>query len=604
MSDRTDIERVREQVDLVALISEYVPLQPKGREWVGICPFHDDHKPSMRVVTHKENAFYKCFSCGAYGDCIKFVREYLKKDFGEALQFLAERVGIELSNQPRNEEKNSIRKKIRNAIEWASQLYQDQLSNSDEGALAFKLLHLRGFENESIEKFMIGVAPNSWTYLTDLVKDNDDRIFTCLEAGLLKKKDSTDRIYDSFRHRIMFPICDESGSPVAFGGRIINEEDEPKYINSPETELFHKSKVLYGYHLARAEMQKTKTAIVVEGYTDVIACHQIGVTNVIATLGTSLTEQHASKLSRICEKVILVFDGDDAGQRAADRAVEVFFSKDIDVQICVLPEGSDPADLASSETDLMSFFDKSVDAISFKLDRLECSLSNTDTISGKARRIELFLDELVRLGIGKLSGIRKPLIYERLASLIKVSIEEVESFISKRTEPTKSNKPSASNDDKKVTNISRARQIAEHELIGVLIFDPTESSAAIRENGTSITSDDFKDETANKIAINIIPRLQNGISFSMPELLEELDEPARVLASTLYFTGERICTTYESVMLAANMTIRSFVNLIEDKAIADEVQTLSNVSDPGDRLKLAQEMLETIRKHKTSRSAS
>jgi DNA primase len=351
-------------------------------------------------------------------------------------------------------------------------------------------------------------------------------------------------------------------------------------------------------------MQKTKTAIVVEGYTDVIACHQIGVTNVIATLGTSLTEQHASKLSRICEKVILVFDGDDAGQRAADRAVEVFFSKDIDVQICVLPEGSDPADLASSETDLMSFFDKSVDAISFKLDRLECSLSNTDTISGKARRIELFLDELVRLGIGKLSGIRKPLIYERLASLIKVSIEEVESFISKRTEPTKSNKPSASNDDKKVTNISRARQIAEHELIGVLIFDPTESSAAIRENGTSITSDDFKDETANKIAINIIPRLQNGISFSMPELLEELDEPARVLASTLYFTGERICTTYESVMLAANMTIRSFVNLIEDKAIADEVQTLSNVSDPGDRLKLAQEMLETIRKHKTSRSAS
>lgn len=605
MSDRTDIERVREQVDLVALISEYVPLQPKGREWVGVCPFHDDHKPSMSVVTHKENAFYKCFSCNASGDCFTFVQEYLKKDFGEALHFLAEREGIELSNQPSDEESTTLRKKIRKAMEWASQIYTEQLDNTDVGKVALELLHARGFTDESISTFSVGVSPDSWSFLSDLVRDNEDRILTCLEAGLLKKKEETNRVYDAFRHRIMFPICDEAGCPIAFGGRRLNEEDEPKYINSPETELFHKSKTLYGYHLARAEMQKTKVAIVVEGYTDVIACHQVGVANVVATLGTSLTAEHAAKLSRICDKVILVFDGDDAGQRAADRAVEVFFSKDIDVRICVLPKGTDPAELATSASNITSFFDKSVDAIAFKLDRLEESLEGTDSISGKVRRIETFLDELVRLGIGKLSGVRKPLVYERLASLIKVPMEEVDTYISTRTK--RANPSQTATQDthpRQPLNIPRARLIAEHEFVGVLLFDPTESSAALRENGTTFDTKDFMDVATGNIVTNILPRLQAGVNFTMQELLNELDDESGSLASTLYFTGERICETYESVMLAVNMTMQAFIHAVEGKAIDDEVYELSNVSDSDKRLAQAQRTLDSIRKHKTLRSTT
>ena len=291
MSDRSDIDRVREQVDLVALISEYIPLQPKGREWVAVCPFHDDHKPSMSVVTHKEHAFYKCFSCGASGDCFTFVQEYLKKDFGEALQFLADRVGIELSNNQQDEESTTLRKKIRKAMAWALIQYIDNLSSTKEGENVIAQLHQRGICTESIASFEIGMAPDSWTFLSDKIGNNDDRIKTGVEAGLLKKKESTSRVYDAFRNRIMFPIFDETGSPIAFGGRRINKEDEPKYINSPETELFHKSNTLYGYHLARPEIQKENRAIVVEGYTDVIACHQVGVSNVVATLGTSLTSK-------------------------------------------------------------------------------------------------------------------------------------------------------------------------------------------------------------------------------------------------------------------------------------------------------------------------
>lgn len=607
MSDRVDIERVREAVDLVALISEYVPLQPKGREWVGVCPFHDDHKPSLNIVTHKENAFYKCFSCDASGDCFTFVQEYLKKDFGEALKFLAERTGIELTNTQNRDEGQSSRRKIRSAMEWAVSLYREALADTKEGKAALKTLYARGFTNDSIEQFSIGVAPDSWSFLTDLVSDNDDRIATCLEAGLLKKKESTDRVYDAFRNRLMFPICDETGSPIAFGGRRTNEEDEPKYINSPETELFHKSKTLYGYSQARKAIQDSKKAIVVEGYTDVIACHQAGIVNVVATLGTALTKEHAAKLSRICDEVILVFDGDDAGQRAADRAVEVFFAKAIDVRICVLPDGKDPAELTSDTTALESYFNDAVDAIAFKLDRLDASLEDVDTISGRAKAIETFLDELLRLGIANLEGVRKPLVYERIATLIKSSMAEVESYITaKRKKVTSAHTLEEVSDEtnSELAHIPRARVLAEHEFLAVLLFDPTGSSAAIREAKQTIRATDFIEPRASQLAERILPRLEAGTPYSMQELLFELDEACSSLASTLYFNGQRISETSGSVMLALQATMEAFLHTLEDKAMADEVFQLKSLEDPDEKAQAAQRALETIRRQKTARSAS
>tara|TARA_B100000959_G_scaffold271372_1_gene319454 strand:+ start:685 stop:2499 length:1815 start_codon:yes stop_codon:yes gene_type:complete len=600
MSDRSDIERVRESIDLVALISEYVPLQPKGREWVAICPFHDDHKPSMNVVTHKEHAFYKCFSCGASGDCFKFVQEYLKKDFGEALRFLAERAGIELSNSPHNEDTNTLRKKIRKAMEWATTLYADSLSTT-EGNHVLEQLNNRGINDKSIKLFSIGVAPDSWTYLSDIIGNNEDRIETCIEAGLVKRKESTNRVYDAFRNRIMFPIFDETGSPIAFGGRRVNKEDEPKYINSPETELFHKSKTLYGYHLARPAIQSHNKVIVVEGYTDVIACHQVGVTNVVATLGTALTPEHADKLARICDEVILVFDGDEAGQRAADRAVEVFFSKNIDVQICVLPEGKDPADMASDASTLQQCFTNSVDAIAYKLGRLDATLQTTNTISGKAKRIDTFIDELVRLGVANLSGIKKPLVYERIAAVIRLPMDEIESLILAKSTRRSRVITSAPQDNvvaETITRISRARRIAEHEFLGVLLFDPMESSAVLREQNINITEDNFLDGESSNIAQCLLHRLYAGTTCTMQEILTELDDQSANRASSLYFVGQRICEENDSVMRAVLLTKKAFEKAIEDKAIDDEVRELKSLADPEQRARAAQQTLETIRKQK------
>ena len=608
MSDRSDIERVREAVDLVALISEYVPLKQKHLEWVGVCPFHDDHKPSLHVVTHKHQEFYKCFSCDASGDCFKFVQEYLKKDFGEALRFLADRHGIELAGKQTDDGRSS-RTKIRGAMQWASNLYIEALTNTPEGTNALEQLHARGFTDESIEQFSIGVAPNSWSFLTEQLQNSKERIETGLDAGLLKKNDEKNRVYDAFRHRIMFPILDEAGTPIAFGGRRLDENEEPKYINSPETILFHKSKTLYGYNHARTAIQQEKKVIIVEGYTDVIACHQAGITNVVATLGTALTSDHADKLSRVCDEVILVFDGDNAGQLAADRAVEIFFLKNIDVYICVLPEGKDPADLA---TDLVAFeacINGAVDALAFKFSRLNQAMLKETTIAGKARVIETFLDELARLGIEQISNVRKTFVYERIASLLNMPMEDVGQELRLRRPASRSTQSEKIPQESvpapmpvRPSSVSRARQIAEHEFLAVLLFDPTGASAALRESKTSICIEDFIDPVSTTIAEYILPKLHAGTLFTMPELITDLDDKSENVATSLYFVGQRICETYENVMYALQMTMNAFVNAIEKQTIVDEVKSVREATNSEDKTQAAQQAIESIRRQQAARN--
>jgi DNA primase len=605
MSDRSDIERVRDQVDLVALISEYIPLKQSSREWVGLCPFHDDHKPSMRVVTHKEQAFYKCFSCGASGDCFQFVQEYLQKDFGEALRFLADRTGIELQSTP-SEDGISSRSAMRRAMDWASNLYREALTTTDEGATALTQLHDRGFTDASIAHFSIGVAPHTWTFLTEKLQSHPERIETGLDAGLLKKNDEKNRVYDAFRHRIMFPILDETGSTIAFGGRRLDETDEPKYINSPETILFHKSKTLYGYYQARPAIQKENKTIVVEGYTDVIACHQAGITNVVATLGTSLTTDHADKLSRVCNEVILVFDGDSAGQLAADRAIECFFLKNIDVFICVLPDGQDPADLVADVTNFTTCVDGAVDALTYKFNRLKNALSQEKTISGKSQRIDSFLDEMTRLGVEHLSNSRKSFVYERIATLLHIPMEDVQKELQSRR-PASSIKKTQENTREIVQlpkTLTRARQIAEREFLAILLFDPTEASACLRESKLAVTVESFVDPISAKIAEYIFPKLLAGTLFTMPDLITDLDEEGENVATTLYFVGQRICKTYESVVYAMQMTMNAFVQSIEKQAIEDEVKGIHEVIDVEEKTQAAQQAIESIRRQQAARNAS
>jgi len=448
-----DKERVQGATDLVRLIGEHVQLRPKGRELAGLCPFHDDKNPSMYVSSAKQ--IYKCFSCGAGGDCFSFVMDYHKMDFREALKYLADRAGIELTpyrpaggSGGSNDAAagsgggESPRKRLLAANEKAMDYFRQQL-HSPAGKIAQDYLEKRGISEAMIEAFQVGYAPDSWNALADAVAAKRWDIPAFDKAGLIGQSKSGKGYYDKLRHRLIFPICDPIGRPIAFGGRVLpgTTLDDPtvdaKYLNSPETPIFNKSKTLYGLHLAKKSIIDRKTAVIVEGYTDVIACHQHGAANVVAALGTAFTAQHASELRRFCEKVVLIFDGDEAGQKAADRAVEVLLTGEVDVAIAVLPRGEDPDELLARPDGLAQWnglIAAAEDALTYLLNRMREAMDDRGTITGKQAVATDFLARLAKHGVGQLPAIRRALILDKLGELLRLSPSQVMEEL-KRLEP-------------------------------------------------------------------------------------------------------------------------------------------------------------------------
>jgi len=443
LSDRAgqsnDRERVLDATDIVRLVGEHVALKARGREYVCLCPFHDDHKPSMYVVPHKQ--IYHCFSCNAGGNAIDFVMNFHKMDFIEALRHLADRSGVTLTprrsdhggasggakHSAGDESGRTPAAAQRDANAYAQSFFRSILRHPEHGAEARAMIARRGISEEMVEAFGVGAAPDRWDglLLTIRAKGLDENVFA--RAGLLKTRENDGGRYDAFRHRLIFPIHDQVGRVVAFGGRKLREEDEPKYLNSPESEAFDKSRTLYGLHQAFREIQKERVAVVTEGYTDVIACHQAGVRNVVATMGTALTREHARILGRLCDTVVLVFDADVAGQKAADRALEVFFASPVDVRIAVLPGGKDPDELLKQEGGADRFracVAGATDALDYRFARLRERLAGVG-LSARARIIEEDLARLAEIGLHELSPIRKRLVIRRIAGVAGVNEQEV-----------------------------------------------------------------------------------------------------------------------------------------------------------------------------------
>ncbi len=431
--------QIQQATDIVRLIGEQIALRPKGREYLGLCPFHDDKNPSMHVSPAKQ--IYKCFSCGAGGDVFTFMMNYHKMTFPEALGHLAEQAGIALApvSKPagRGGESSgaSQRQMIAQATQQAVGFFRSVLKHAQHGQTARGYLEKRGVSLEIQEAFEIGHAPELWDGLVQMIDSRgwDAKAFEW--AGLISPRKSGEGCYDRFRSRLMFPICDALGRPIAFGARRLNEEDEPKYLNSPESPLFNKSATLYGLHLAKKAIIDSHTAVIVEGYTDVIACHQAGVANVVATLGTSLTREHEAALSRLCDRVVLVFDADEAGQKAADRAVEVFLKGALDVGVVVLPEGNDPAELLAGDEGGAERFEQMIseaaDALAFKFSRMAAQLEGQDTVSGRDRMAKEYIRQLIDLGLLGQGAIRKAMVIDRLAALLGISARAVEQEVSK-----------------------------------------------------------------------------------------------------------------------------------------------------------------------------
>lgn len=435
--DRGDLERVRDASDIVRIVGEHVALKPRGREYLGLCPFHDDHRPSMHVVPAKQ--IFHCFVCGAGGDVFTFVQRHHRMEFREALEYLAERAGIELKRSARPPEAEgggpaaSTRADLVRANASAADFFRAVLRHAEHGRPGREVVERRGISPEMVEAFGLGLAPDRWDGLLMTAQRMGMSAGVFHEAGLLKRRDDGG-YYDAFRHRLMFPIHDQIGRVIAFGGRKLRDEDEPKYLNSPETRVFEKSGTLYGLHQAARAIQAERVAVVTEGYTDTIACHQAGITNVVATLGTALTPRHAAALRRLCDTVVLLFDGDDAGRRAADRAVDVFLAEEIGVRIATLSsvtDAKDPDELLRREGGaelLRRAVASSVDLLRYRYERIRASLGGA-TPERMLRVIEEEIDRLVSRGLNDLRPLRRQFIVRQLAAIAGVPERIIERSI-------------------------------------------------------------------------------------------------------------------------------------------------------------------------------
>ena len=368
-------ERVRAATDIVDLIGSRFELRRQGRNFAALCPWHSDSRPSLQVNPEKQ--IWKCWVCDIGGDVFNFVMQDEGLTFPEALKQLAERAGIELtSNHTANRRysKSSADAKadMYRVLDWADKYFHRCLLETDEGEVARKYLLDRGISEESIKTFGIGFAPDGWQNLLENATQSKFPRPLLEAAGLIKQGDRGGH-YDFFRKRVMFPVRDRESRVIAFGGRIMpGSKENAKYINSPETRVFQKSRQLYGLDVAHQALRQSRQALVMEGYTDVITAHQFGVENAVAVLGTAVGQPHLKLLRNFCDSVILLLDGDEAGQRRSSEILELFLHAQIDVRILTLPDGMDPADfvIKYGADGLRSAIETAVDALEFKMRRV------------------------------------------------------------------------------------------------------------------------------------------------------------------------------------------------------------------------------------------
>jgi len=344
-----DVRKVRDESDIIRIITEHTQLKKTGAQWMGLCPFHGEKSPSFSV--NAEKGVYYCFGCQVSGDVIDFVREIEGLDFAGSVEFLAAKTGIPLRYTDHNEgRRRNRRKEHAEIVQKAVDFYHQRLLEDPAARPARDYLRSRGYAGEVARQFQIGWAPDEWSLLSLALGLSDDDLKATGLGGINKRGGQ----YDFFRARIVFPIFDAQGSPVGFGGRKLPDGEGPKYKNTSDAaEYYSKSEVLYGLHWAKAEAGRLDELVVCEGYTDVIGCHLVGIERAVATCGTALTPSHARLIKRFAKRVVLAFDADGAGQAAAERVYAWEEEFGLQFAVAALPEGADPGDLAGSAPDVL-----------------------------------------------------------------------------------------------------------------------------------------------------------------------------------------------------------------------------------------------------------
>ncbi len=502
-------------VDIVELIGRSVALKRRGKDFLGLCPFHQEKSPSFHVSPARQ--FFYCFGCKAGGNAINFVMQRDRVEFRDALRILGESVGLEMPRfGGQNKAKAGERQALFEMQSGACSFFEKLLAHPQHGERARKYLEERGFDAQTIQRFQIGFAADAWDGLLRSAvgkKFAPEQLFL---GGLAKKRDREQGYYDTFRNRLMFPIRDENARVIAFGGRVMpGSEDPAKYLNSPETPLFSKSRCIFGLDLARQKIVETRTAVVVEGYTDVVMAHQFGVTNVVSILGTAMTEQHVGVLRRFADRIVLLFDADTAGDTAGDRAVGLFLTQPVEIAIASMPEGIDPDEflLTHGAAGFEQMVADATDALAYKWKQLQSRLIDSgDSLTGRQKAIEEYLELLAgSRGAGPIDPLRWGAALARVSRLTDIPVERLNRrfkaskvparrpIVAAAANQTSPETPAAAPDEPAPPPTRRplnAQHRAERRLLGVLLLEP-QRWMVVQKN---VTVEDFSDPQHRQLA--------------------------------------------------------------------------------------------------------
>jgi DNA primase len=520
--DHSQISRIQQANNIVDIISEHVNLVRKGREMVGLCPFHDDHKPSMNVNPDKQ--IFKCFACSAGGDVIKFVQMREGLSFIRAVERLAERAGIKITLPERSagEQPDADPADIEKVNRWAMKYWRKNLLEKPTGDKCRDYIKQRQITEKTSEEFSLGFAPELWDDFLNAAKKKNIPEKLMLAAGLVVAGEQG-HFYDKFRNRLMFPIVDASSRIIGFGGRTLGD-DPAKYMNSPTTILFDKSNCVYGLDKGRHEIVSSGTVVVVEGYTDVIMAHQFGCKNVVATLGTSLTSGHARLLRRFAKDIVLIFDSDAAGATAAERALEICLAERIDIRVASVPQGKDPCDflLAAGADEFKKLIENAVDVMQYCWNRLSEKFAQYDNLTERRRATEEFLRTIsMTLRSGTIDAIMQGLIINRLARILQIRPEDIRREIEHRSMSSPRTLINTV-DNAKVSKIepgSSFGQKAQEEIIEVVLNEPRLFESAARK----VKADDFDVPVLKETWGLIEQTLAGDTEFSLTDLLAQTE---------------------------------------------------------------------------------
>ncbi|MDP6502495.1 MAG: DNA primase [Planctomycetota bacterium] len=484
------IAQVAQATDIVGVIGQYVELKKAGRDHKGLCPFHQEKTPSFTVSPEKQ--LFHCFGCKAGGSVFQFLMQQERMDFPEAVRYLADRNGVHIPEEtgvdPRvRAAQKSDREGMLEALTKATAFFTNQL-RSEAGTKARNYMQERRLGQSIIDLWELGYSPNSWDSLSRYLNNQGLNPGILTKAGLISQAQDGSRHYDRFRDRLMFPIRDVRERVIGFGARMLGQDDGPKYLNSPETPLFNKSACLYGLHRAKKAITEKGCAVVVEGYTDVLMAHQMGVENVIATLGTALTREHIGLLRRYAPRVVLVFDADAAGEKASDRSIDLFLEEDVDVSVATLEGGLDPCDFIQ-ERGPQAFEEAILQAreiLDYKLHQAR-NRYDFNSIDQKTRATEEILGLITKIQ----NPVKQSLFIQRAADELRVPEQTLRSQVAslaRKSYHRRAEEPAA------VPVVSAAFK-AQRDLLACLLHFPEQGEALFHE----VAVDDFMDGTFRTI---------------------------------------------------------------------------------------------------------